>query len=60
MGARKHLHRPWLSQAIPLPTGFDVRRFPSLYGYQTALFALQNRASLHVDGEVIFMLPCII
>jgi hypothetical protein len=26
-----------------------------MYGYQTALFALQNRASLAVDGGVVFL-----
>eukprot|EP01044_Picomonas_judraskeda_P021411 COSAG03_NODE_5035_length_1359_cov_1.294444_1_plen_278_part_00 len=40
---------------IPLPADYDVRRFPSLYGYQTSLFALRNRARLQ-HGETLLVL----
>ena len=40
---------------IPLPADFDVRRFPSPYGYQTAIFALKNRAQMQA-GEVLLVL----
>lgn len=43
------------SSLIPLPADFDVRQFPSLYGYQTSFFALQHRAQLQ-PGETLLVL----
>jgi len=40
---------------IKLPQDFDVRDFPSPYGYQTAVFALQHRGMLQA-GETLLVL----
>ena len=40
---------------IKLPQDFDVRDFPSPYGYQTAVFALQHRGMLEA-GETLLVL----
>eukprot|EP01047_Picozoa_sp_COSAG01_P047158 COSAG01_NODE_4480_length_4985_cov_15.664142_4_plen_212_part_00 len=45
----------WVVGGEPLCTTQDVRRFPSLYGYQTSFFALQNRAQLQ-PGETLLVL----